>query len=65
MAIVKDGDEITIDVEKRELTLHVSDEEIKRRLAQWKRPEPKIKTGYLALYSKLASSASQGAIFKF
>lgn len=65
LAIVKDGDEITIDVEKRELTLHVSDEEIKRRLAQWKRPEPKIKTGYLALYSKLASSASQGAIFKF
>ena len=64
LAIVKDGDLITIDIPKRNLHLHVSDEEIKARLMKWKRPEPKFKKGYLALYSRLAESADKGAIIR-
>jgi len=64
LAIVKDGDTITIDIPNRSLHLHVSDEDIKARLARWKRPEPKFKKGYLALYSRLAESADKGAIIR-
>ena len=60
LAIVRDGDPITIDIPGRNLHLHVSDEEIRKRLAAWKRPEPKFKKGYLALYSRLAESATRG-----
>ena len=62
LAIVNDGDRITIDIPNRSLHLHLSDAQIKDRLAKWKRPEPKVKKGYLALYSKLASSADKGAV---
>ena len=64
LAIVKDGDIISIDIPRRSLHLHVSDAEIESRLAGWKRPEPKFKKGYLALYSHLAESADKGAIIK-
>lgn len=64
IAIVQDGDTITIDIPNRSLHLRVSDEEIKGRLARWQRPEPKIKKGYLALYARLAESADKGAIIK-
>ena len=64
LAVVQDGDGITIDIPNRRLHLDVSDEEIKERLGQWKRPEPKIKKGYLALYSQLAESADKGAIIR-
>jgi dihydroxy-acid dehydratase len=64
IAIVEDGDLITIDIRKRSLHLHKSDEEIKARLARWHRPEPKIKKGYLALYARLAESAAKGAIIR-
>ncbi len=64
LAIVQDGDAITIDIPNRRLHLDVSDEEIKERLGRWKRPEPKIKKGYLALYSQLAESADKGAIIR-
>ena len=64
LAVVQDGDVITIDIPNRRLHLDVSDEEIKERLGQWKRPEPKIKKGYLALYSQLAESADKGAIIR-
>jgi dihydroxy-acid dehydratase len=64
LAIVQDGDLITIDIPNRKLELHVSDEEIQARLAKWKRPEPKFKRGYLALYSRLAESADKGAIIR-
>jgi len=64
LAIVKDGDLITIDIPSRKLHLQVSDKEIKARLSKWKRPEPKIKRGYLALYSRLAESADKGAIIR-
>ncbi len=64
LAIVRDGDQITIDIPARKLHLHVSDEEIRTRLARWKRPESKFKKGYLALYSRLAESADKGAIIR-
>ena len=64
IAIVKDGDTITIDIPNRTLHLHVPDEEIKARLVNWRRPEPKFKKGYLALYARLAESADKGAIIK-
>ncbi|HEY8889092.1 MAG TPA: dihydroxy-acid dehydratase [Clostridium sp.] len=64
IAIIEDGDRITIDISNKSLHLHVSDEEIKERMKKWKRPEPKFKKGYLALYSKLAQSADKGAVMK-
>ncbi len=64
IAIVEEGDLIEIDIPKRILNLKVSDEEIGNRLAAWQPPEPKIKKGYLALYSRLVSSASKGAVIE-
>jgi dihydroxy-acid dehydratase len=62
IAIVEDGDAITIDIPNRSLRLHVSDDEIAGRRARWQRPESKVKKGYLALYARLAESADKGAI---
>lgn len=62
IAIVKDGDMISIDIPNRKLDLLLSEEEIKDRLAKWSPPEPKIKTGYLARYAKLVKSAGTGAV---
>jgi dihydroxy-acid dehydratase len=64
IAIVQDGDTITVDIPQRRLHLHVSDEEIEARLARWRRPPMKFKNGYLALYARLAESADQGAIIR-
>jgi dihydroxy-acid dehydratase len=64
IAIVENGDKISIDVIQGTLHLHVSDGEINSRLKEWKKPEPKVKKGYLSLYSRLASSADEGAIIK-
>ncbi|HEX4152772.1 MAG TPA: dihydroxy-acid dehydratase [Steroidobacteraceae bacterium] len=62
MALVKNGDEITIDAERREITLHVSAAELKRRRNTWKPPTPYARRGALAKYAKQVSSASLGAI---
>lgn len=64
LAAVRNGDLVTIDIPGRSLHLHLSDGGIEKRLAGWKRPEPKFKKGYLALYSRLAESADQGAIIR-
>jgi len=64
IAIVEDGDAITIDIPNRRLHLDVPDEEIEARLGKWQRPEPKFRKGYLALYSRLAESADKGAIIR-
>jgi dihydroxy-acid dehydratase len=64
IAAVRDGDRISIDIEKRSLQLLVPEEEIQERLKNWRPPEPKIKRGYLALYSRLASSAAEGAVIR-
>ncbi len=62
IAIIRDGDKIKIDIPNRTLELLVPEEEIKRRLSQWKAPEPKIKKGYLARYARMVSSAAFGAV---
>ncbi len=62
MAIVREGDIISIDIPGKKLILKISDDEIKNRLAKWSPPEPKIKHGYMARYSRLVSSANKGAI---
>ncbi|MBD3255309.1 MAG: dihydroxy-acid dehydratase [Candidatus Lokiarchaeota archaeon] len=61
IAIVEDGDMIEIDIKNRKLNLLVSDEQIEQRLRDWKKPEPKIITGYLNIYRKIVSSAKYGA----
>jgi dihydroxy-acid dehydratase len=62
IAIVEEGDPITFDIPARELRLEVSSEEIARRLATWKAPEPHYKRGVFAKYAASVSSASEGAI---
>lgn len=64
LAIIQDGDKITIDIPKGVLHVHLSDQVISARLATWQRPEPKFKRGYLGLYSQLAGSAAKGAVIK-
>lgn len=62
IALVHEGDSITIDAEQRLLQLNVSGEELSRRRAEWKPPHPRYTRGVLAKYAKLVSSASRGAI---
>lgn len=62
IAIIEDGDTITIDAEKNEINLAMTDEEIQRRLSAWVAPEPNVKRGVLAKYAKTVGSASEGAI---
>jgi dihydroxy-acid dehydratase len=62
IAIVNDGDTITLDIPKRLIQLEVSEEEIQRRLGQWVEPAPRYTTGALAKYARLVSSASRGAV---
>ena len=64
IAMVLDGDVIAIDIPNRSIHLNISDEELKHRQSRWIKPPPKITTGYLGLYSKLAASAAEGAILK-
>lgn len=61
IAIVKDGDIIDIDIPNRNLNVHLTEEEIKTRLRNWKSPEPKVKRGVLTIYSRLAEQAERGA----
>lgn len=63
IALVHEGDIIDIDIDKGSLNLLVSDEELEVRRKLWVKPEPKYKTGVLARYSKLVSSADKGAYF--
>ena len=62
IAIVKNGDSITIDAEKREITLNIPKAQIADRLAKWKAPKPRYTRGVLAKFAKLVSSASEGAV---
>ncbi len=63
IALVEEGDIIDIDIDEGRLTLEVSDEELQARRERWQKPEPKYKTGVLARYAKLVSSADKGAYF--
>jgi len=62
IAVIKTGDTITIDAEKRELTLDIAQAELDARLAKWTPPVIKEKRGVLAKYARLVSSASEGAV---
>ncbi|KAK0385945.1 hypothetical protein NLU13_7120 [Sarocladium strictum] len=62
IALVKDGDSITISAETNTIVMDVSDEELERRRREWKAPEMKIKRGVLAKYAKLVGDASHGAV---
>ncbi len=62
IALIEEGDSITIDAHKQLIQLNVEDDEIARRRANWKKPAPKYTRGVLAKYAKLASTASKGAV---
>ncbi|MGB3514444.1 MAG: dihydroxy-acid dehydratase [Microcoleaceae cyanobacterium] len=62
IALVKEGDSITIDAQKRLLQLNISDEELELRRQAWQKPTPRYTRGVLAKYAKLVSSSSVGAV---
>jgi dihydroxy-acid dehydratase len=62
IALVKEGDSITIDAHKRLIQLNVPEDELARRRAQWKAPPPRYTRGLMAKYVKLVSTASKGAV---
>lgn len=64
IALIEDGDEITIDIPHRRLDLHVPEEVLARRKTGWKPPEPKVTKGLLARYAKCVTSADKGAVLK-
>jgi dihydroxy-acid dehydratase len=65
IAVVQDGDKISLDVTAGTIHLDVPDNEIERRLDAWKKPASKITKGYLSLYARLASSADEGAVIRY
>jgi dihydroxy-acid dehydratase len=64
IALIKDGDGLEIDLVKKSIELKVGKKEMDKRKKAWKRPEPKIKSGYMARYAEMVTSASTGAVFK-
>jgi dihydroxy-acid dehydratase len=65
LAIVRNGDIVELDVPKRKLHLHISDEELAARLKDWKPPEPALKSGYWKLYIDHVLQADEGADLDF
>jgi dihydroxy-acid dehydratase len=61
IALVRDGDEIVVDVERRELRLEVPEDELARRAADWEPPPPRYASGVFAKYADAVGSASEGA----
>ena len=64
IALVKEGDMISIDIPANKINVEISDEEMQSRKAEWKPREPKITTGYLARYASLVTSGNRGAILE-
>ncbi|MDH3259010.1 MAG: dihydroxy-acid dehydratase, partial [Deltaproteobacteria bacterium] len=62
IAVVENGDEITLDIPRRKLEVNLSDDELARRLKKFKPPQPKVQKGYLARYARAVRSANTGAI---
>ena len=62
IAMVEDGDKVTVDAESKEVTLHVDEDELEQRRANWQRPPAYTNRGTLAKYAKLVTSASEGAV---
>ncbi|MBQ9456686.1 MAG: dihydroxy-acid dehydratase, partial [Thermoguttaceae bacterium] len=65
IGLLKDGDVITVDIPARKISVALSDEELAERKKNWKKPEPRFKTGWMARYAALATSADTGAVLKF
>jgi len=65
IAVVKDGDPISIDIPNRRLDLKIPEEELQERLNQWAPPEPKVKKGVLSIYSEIVNPTSKGAGFLY
>ncbi len=65
LAVVRNGDMIELDVPNRRIQLHISDEELARRLAEWKKPEPPLSSGYWKLYVDHVLQADEGADLDF
>ncbi|HID47435.1 MAG TPA: dihydroxy-acid dehydratase, partial [Methanococcaceae archaeon] len=65
IAVVEDGDIISIDMIAKSLHLKIPEEEIRERLSRWRKPEVKVKRGYLARYARLVTSADEGAILRY
>lgn len=64
IAIINEGDMISIDIPQKKINLMVDENEINDRLSQWTEPKPKITTGYMARYARMVSSADKGAIME-
>jgi len=64
IALVEEGDEISIDIPSRRIDLRVPGEEMENRRERWKSPEPKVTKGYLARYAALVTSADRGAVLR-
>jgi len=64
IGLLRPGDRIRIDIDKRLLEVDLSDAELKARRAAWRAPEPRVKTGWLYRYSKMVTSGSQGAVLR-
>ena len=64
IALIEEGDVIEIDIDAHSVNIKVSDEELKKRRANWKPRPPKITSGYLARYTAMVSSGSRGAILE-
>ena len=62
IAALREGDMIVFDIEQRKLEAELSDEEIQRRMAEWREPAPRYTRGVFAKYARLVSSASSGAV---
>ena len=64
IALVRDGDEVELDIRGRRLELRVDPDELARRREGWSAPEPKVRTGWLARYARLVTSANTGAVLE-
>ena len=64
IALVEEGDRISIDIDNHSLNVLVSDEELERRRAKWQFREPKVTTGYLARYASMVTSGNRGAVLE-
>jgi len=65
IGLLKDGDIIEIDIPARKIAVQVSDEELAERKKNWTKPEPRFKSGWMARYAALATSADTGAVLKY
>lgn len=64
IALIQNGDVISLDIPQRQLNVNLSEAELQARRAAWVQPEPKVTSGYLARYARLVTSANLGAVLK-